>query len=240
MHYEIRVSGVLSSSWSAWFEGLQVVSDDHDQTIIAGPIPDQAALHGLLAKIRDLALELLEVRRQAEPCHCHDLDTRECADPASGRAPTGPANAPNGPGGRAAPTCHRCATQTGPASSSDADRHDLATGMTSRFLICRVWRGWTTKNHADAYERIVRRDAIPAIEARRIPGLRVIDLVRSEREHDVEFMTLMWFDSLDSMKGFTGEDCEVAHVPPQARAVLADFEKRPAHCEVLDHREQPR
>ena len=63
MHYEIRVNGVLGSDWSTWFDGLQITSDDRGQTTIAGPIADQAALHGLLAKIRDLGLELLEVRR---------------------------------------------------------------------------------------------------------------------------------------------------------------------------------
>ena len=63
MHYEIRVNGVLGSGWSAWFDGLQITSDDRGQTTIAGPIADQAALHGLLAKIRDLGLELLEVHR---------------------------------------------------------------------------------------------------------------------------------------------------------------------------------
>ena len=63
MHYEIRVRGVLDSGWSAWFDGLRVTSDERGQTLIAGPVPDQAALHGLLAKIRDLALELLAVRR---------------------------------------------------------------------------------------------------------------------------------------------------------------------------------
>jgi hypothetical protein len=63
VHYEIRVNGVLGSGWSAWFDGLQVTSDDHGQTTIAGPVTDQAALHGLLAKIRDLGLELLVVRR---------------------------------------------------------------------------------------------------------------------------------------------------------------------------------
>jgi hypothetical protein len=63
VHYEIRVNGVLGSGWSAWFDGLRVTSDEHGQTVIAGPVTDQAALHGLLAKIRDLGLELLSVRR---------------------------------------------------------------------------------------------------------------------------------------------------------------------------------
>jgi heme-degrading monooxygenase HmoA len=107
-------------------------------------------------------------------------------------------------------------------------------------MICRLWRGWTTPENADAYEAIVRGQVIPGIEARRIPGFRSIDLIRRERDHDVEFVTLMWFDSLDSVKAFTGEDYDVAHVPPQAQAVLADFDRRSAHYEVLDRRDQPR
>jgi hypothetical protein len=62
-HYEIRVRGVLDSHWSAWFEELRLTSDEHGQTTIAGPVADQAALHGLLVKVRDLGLELLSVRR---------------------------------------------------------------------------------------------------------------------------------------------------------------------------------
>src|SRR5579864_7109729 len=107
-------------------------------------------------------------------------------------------------------------------------------------MICRLWRGWTTPEAADAYEAVVRGQVIPGIEARRIPGFRSIDLIRRERDHDVEFMTLMWFDSLDSVKAFTGEDYDVAHVPPASQAVLADFDRRSAHYEVLDRRNQPR
>jgi hypothetical protein len=102
-------------------------------------------------------------------------------------------------------------------------------------MICRLWRGWTTPDNADAYEAVVRGQVIPGIEARRIPGFRSIDLIRRERDHDVEFMTLMWF-----VKAFTGEDYDVAHVPPAAQAVLADFDRRSAHYEVLDRRDQPR
>jgi hypothetical protein len=61
--YEIRVRGVLDSGWSAWFDGLEVTSDQAGQTRIAGPVVDQAALHGLLAKVRDLRLPLVSVRR---------------------------------------------------------------------------------------------------------------------------------------------------------------------------------
>ena len=62
--YEIRVAGVLDVGWSAWFDELEVTGDDQlGQTVIAGPVADQAALHGVLARIRDLGLTLIAVRR---------------------------------------------------------------------------------------------------------------------------------------------------------------------------------
>jgi hypothetical protein len=61
-HYEIHIGGVLDSHWTAWFEGLHVNSDG-TQTVISGLLADQPALHGLLAKIRDLGLCLISVRR---------------------------------------------------------------------------------------------------------------------------------------------------------------------------------
>ncbi len=60
--YEIRVDGVLDDRWAAWFGGLQVTSDG-TQTVILGLLADQPALHGVLAKIRDLGLCLISVRR---------------------------------------------------------------------------------------------------------------------------------------------------------------------------------
>jgi hypothetical protein len=80
------------------------------------------------------------------------------------------------------------------------------------------------KGNAGVSERIVRGDVIPGIEARRIPGFRSIGLVPRNRDHDVEFMTLMWFDTLDSVRGFMGEGYETAHVPPQAQGVLAGYD----------------
>jgi hypothetical protein len=59
--YEIRVKGVLDGRWAAWFEGLEV-SSDGEETVISGPVADQAALHGLLTKVRDLGLFLISVR----------------------------------------------------------------------------------------------------------------------------------------------------------------------------------
>jgi antibiotic biosynthesis monooxygenase (ABM) superfamily enzyme len=105
-------------------------------------------------------------------------------------------------------------------------------------VICRLWRGWTTSENAEAYERIVRSDVIPGIEARRIPGFRHIDLMRRDLGDEVEFQTLMWFDSIDAIRAFIGEDYSVSHVPPQAQAVLSRFDSHAAHFEVIDRRTQ--
>ena len=59
--YEIRVKGILDGRWAAWFEDLQITSDG-EETLISGPLADQAALHGLLTKVRDLGLFLISVR----------------------------------------------------------------------------------------------------------------------------------------------------------------------------------
>ena len=60
-YYKIRVRGQLDSHWRAWFEGLTLTPVENGETLIAGPIQDQAALHGILAKIRDMGLPLVSV-----------------------------------------------------------------------------------------------------------------------------------------------------------------------------------
>lgn len=105
-------------------------------------------------------------------------------------------------------------------------------------MIARIWRGWTSPENADVYERIVRGEVIPGIEARGIAGFRHIDLMRRPVGGEVEFVTIMWFDTLDAIKAFVGADHEVAHVPAAARAVLSRFDERVAHFEVLDRRAQ--
>jgi heme-degrading monooxygenase HmoA len=107
-------------------------------------------------------------------------------------------------------------------------------------MICRVWRGWTTPENADAYESIVRGEVIPGIESMRIPGFQHIDLLRRDLDTEVEFVTIMWFDDLESIKAFTGDDYALSHVPAPARAVLARFDERSAHYEVIDRRAQER
>lgn len=63
MIYQIRVMGHLGSEWTEWFEGLTVTLQDNGDTLLTGPVVDQAALHGLLRRVRDLGLALLSVNR---------------------------------------------------------------------------------------------------------------------------------------------------------------------------------
>ena len=61
--YRIEVKGTLDRKWSDWFDGFTIIPQANDETLLTGPVADQAALHGLLAKIRDLGLPLLSVKR---------------------------------------------------------------------------------------------------------------------------------------------------------------------------------
>jgi hypothetical protein len=61
--YEIRIKGHLNDRWADWFEGLTITLQDNGDTLLAGPVTDQAALHGLLKKVRDLGMPLLSVNR---------------------------------------------------------------------------------------------------------------------------------------------------------------------------------
>jgi hypothetical protein len=66
--YEIRLEGSLDDGWTAWFDGMQITNEPDGVTVIAGVVADQAALHGLLTKVRDLGLPLSSARRiDAEP-----------------------------------------------------------------------------------------------------------------------------------------------------------------------------
>ena len=73
-----------------------------------------------------------------------------------------------------------------------------------------------------------------AIKSRKIPGFRGIQLLRRDRGEEVEFVTIMRFDSLDAVRSFAGEDFEAAVVPPRARALLSHFDERSQHYAVRE------
>lgn len=99
-------------------------------------------------------------------------------------------------------------------------------------MISRIWHGWTTLENADAYERLLEEEIFDGIAARHIPGFRGIRLLRRRIGDEEEFVTIMTFDSIESVRRFAGEDYEVAVVPPKARALLARFDERSQHYDV--------
>lgn len=103
-------------------------------------------------------------------------------------------------------------------------------------MISRIWHGWTTPENADVYEMLLKSEIFVGIQDRQIAGFYGIHLLRRDLGDEVEFVTIMWFDTLEAVRAFAGEDYEVAVVPPKAREVLKRFDPRSQHYQVKEHR----
>ena len=101
-------------------------------------------------------------------------------------------------------------------------------------MISRIWHGYTTPENADAYESLLKGEIFAGIRGRAIPGFEEIQLFRRDLGNEVEFITVMWFDSIESVRAFAGQDYEAAVVPPKARSVLKRFDERSQHYEVRE------
>jgi len=101
-------------------------------------------------------------------------------------------------------------------------------------MVARVWRGYTSVKNADAYETFLKTDFMPAVEMKKIPGYRKFQLLRKNETDEVAFITIMWFDDLEQVKAFAGEDYEKAVVHPTAQALLKRYDDRSVHFE-LEH-----
>ncbi|UCD44779.1 MAG: antibiotic biosynthesis monooxygenase [Candidatus Bathyarchaeota archaeon] len=99
-------------------------------------------------------------------------------------------------------------------------------------MISRVWHGWTSPENADAYESLLEREILTGIQSRLMEGYRGIHLLRRNLGDEVEFVTIMWFDSMDGVRVFAGDDYEAAVVPRKARALLSRFDARSQHYQV--------
>jgi heme-degrading monooxygenase HmoA len=100
-------------------------------------------------------------------------------------------------------------------------------------VISRIWHGWTTRENAAPYEALLRSEILPGIANRSISGLQGAHLLRREVPEGVEFVTILWFESLDAVREFAGEDWEAAVVPEKARRLLARFDVRSQHYETV-------
>ena len=102
--------------------------------------------------------------------------------------------------------------------------------------IKRVWRGWTTPDNADAYERLLLTTVFPGIETKRIAGYRSIELLRRNDGDEVEFTTIMTFDAIRNVIDFQGPDYTRAYVPDAARKVLKRWDRVAAHYDLSEVR----
>jgi heme-degrading monooxygenase HmoA len=103
-------------------------------------------------------------------------------------------------------------------------------------MISRIWHGWTTPANADTYEALLKEEIFIGIENRHIHGFKGIQLLRRPVGDEIEFVTIMVFDSLEAVREFAGEDYEAAVVPAKARAVLSRFDERSQHYKIKAER----
>lgn len=101
-------------------------------------------------------------------------------------------------------------------------------------MVARIWHGWTTVDNADSYEALLKSEVFPSIAAKNVQGYRGVRLLRRPTGDEIEFITLMMFESWEAVKEFAGEDFEKAYVPPRARELLSRFDEYSQHYEVRE------
>ena len=94
-----------------------------------------------------------------------------------------------------------------------------------------MWRGWTASEQADAYGRFLLADLFPSL--RTIPGFLGGDVLRRPDGHEVAFVTLTRFDSLDAVRAFAGDNYEVAALEPEALALLSRYDHQAVHFDTV-------
>ena len=91
-------------------------------------------------------------------------------------------------------------------------------------MVARIWHGWTKIRDASSYETLLLNEVIPGIENKKIRGFKKISIIKRFLKDEVEFITIMTFDSIESVKELAGEDYEKSYVPIKARAILSRFD----------------
>jgi len=99
-------------------------------------------------------------------------------------------------------------------------------------MVARIWKGYTSFENADAYEDFLKTEFMPAVEKKNIPGYKKFQLLRKEDKDEVSFITIMWFENIEQIKAFAGEDYEKAVVHPTAQALLRRYDSHSGHFEL--------
>jgi antibiotic biosynthesis monooxygenase (ABM) superfamily enzyme len=99
-------------------------------------------------------------------------------------------------------------------------------------VIARIWHGWTKRADAQTYEAMLRDEIFPGIAARKIDGYRGAELFVNDDGDEVEFVTLLRFDSMDAVKEFAGGDESRPVIYPKAEALLIRMDERSRHYRI--------
>jgi antibiotic biosynthesis monooxygenase (ABM) superfamily enzyme len=100
-------------------------------------------------------------------------------------------------------------------------------------MIARIWHGWTKRADAKAYEEMLRNEIFPSIAARKIDGYRGAELFTHEDDDEIEFLTLLRFDSMDAVREFAGADERKPVIYPKAEALLTRMDERSWHYQIV-------
>ena len=102
-------------------------------------------------------------------------------------------------------------------------------------MVARIWHGYTTFENADAYENFLKTEFLPSVEAKKIPGYKRFELLRKNETGEIAFITIMWFESIEHIRNFAGDDFEKAVVHPKAQALLKRYDATSGHYEIRHH-----
>lgn len=97
-------------------------------------------------------------------------------------------------------------------------------------MIARVWHGYTRPEHADAYEAMLKPELLPGIS--KVKGYKGSYLLRRNAGEEVEFITIILWQSLDAIRAVAGDDYETAVIPQERRKYLARYDARASHYEI--------
>jgi heme-degrading monooxygenase HmoA len=100
-------------------------------------------------------------------------------------------------------------------------------------MICRMWHGWTSIENADAYDAYLRNELFPHVKQElESRGYRGFHVLRVRRGQEVEFVTLVWFESLEAVQSFAGANYEIPVISEKAHRLLSRFDSRCEHYEL--------
>ena len=102
--------------------------------------------------------------------------------------------------------------------------------------IKRIWHGWTTPENSEKYQDLLHQEIFPGIEDKNIPGYQSIELFKKDLDTEVEFLTIMTFDSIQSVIDFKGKDYEKCYVPQAAQKLLKRWDELTTHYESIEKR----